>query len=492
MIRVLLILMILCSVFRINSFSQEMYFSPITSFNEGVGTGYSIAPTTDGGYIGVGSLGVGVFNSYILIFRINANGSLQWYNATQAQGINIGYKIIPTNDNNFLIVARIAEAPSGFPSQPIRGAYFTKINAQGDIIWENTYSEEGATYLLDGCQAINNDFYFAGNNFGDGAINTSDGAWVIKSNSDGDTLWTKTLETNVVGGYSVVPSFDSGCILSGVDHFVYEDTASGSSLSYQNPSPTFIKLDQQGNRIWQNYIDTTINGTLEDGITIDGYTSVFAGYCANINGSVQKAFLASIDEFGDTLWTKTIEGITSFYSISLYENENAFVCGGYFSNGNGSIPATAKFDFNGNLIWKKVYTDIPNSNVIWGVHSTPDGGVIATGKYSGNNNGILILKTNNQGEYSSVGLDVILNDLINKIKVFPNPVISKLNIDMSGMEFDNLKTEIYNSEGRLIKETSFQKQKLVKLELSEIPTGLYNLRLIFDNKSTINKKIVKK
>jgi hypothetical protein len=126
------------------------------------------------------------------------------------------------------------------------------------------------------------------------------------------------------------------------------------------------------------------------------------------------------------------------------------------------------------------------------VHSTPDGGVIATGKYSGNNNGILILKTNNQGEYSSVGLDVILNDLSNKLKAFPNPVISQLNIDMSGMEFDNLKIEIYSSEGRLIKERSFQKQELVKLEMSGIPSGLYNLRMIVDNESILNKKIVKK
>jgi hypothetical protein len=482
----------LCSVFK-NSFSQEMYFSSLTSFNEGVGTGYSIVPTADGGYIGVGSLGVGLFNSYVLIFKINENGDLQWYNATEAQSINIGYKIIATNDNNFLIVARVAEAPPGFPAQPYRGVYFTKINAQGDVIWENTYSEEGSTYLYDGCQAINNDFYFAGNNYGDGVINPSEGALVIKTNNDGDTLWTKTLEANMVGGLSVVPSFDSGCILSGLDHFVYEDTASGSSLSYQNPSPSFIKLDQQGNRIWQNYVDTTINGRFEDGITIDGYNSIFAGTCANISGSNRKAFLASIDEFGDTLWTKTIEGISRFHSISLYENESAFVCGGYLFNGNRHIPATAKFDFNGNLIWKKVYTDIYEDNRIWGVHSTQDGGVIATGKHSDNNiNGLLILKTNNQGEFSSVGLDLFHDNLNNKISVFPNPVVSHLTIELSEVDYNNLKTEIYNSEGRLIKEMSFQNQKLVKLELSEIPTGLYNLRMIIDNESIINKKIVKK
>lgn len=488
--KLLIITLLFCSLFRINSFSQEMYFTSLTSFN-GSGAGHSIVPTADGGYIGIGQLFQSFFNSYILIFKINETGNLEWYNTIEGQDINIGYKIITTNDNNYLIVARVAEAPPGFPAQPVKGAYFSKINEQGDVIWENTYSEEGYTYLLDACQATNNDFYYVGNNFGDGIINTSDGAWVIKTNNDGDTLWTKTLETNIVSGLSIIPSFDSGCILNGIDHFVYEDTVSG--LSYQNPTPSFIKLDEQGNQLWQNYVDTTVNARLEEGITIDGYNSIFTGSIANFNNSIRNAFLVSIDEFGDTLWTKTIEGISRFISISLYKNQNAFVCGGYLNDGNRHIPATAKFDFDGNLLWKKVYTEIHEDNMIWGVHSTQDGGFIATGKYFNNNiNGVLILKTNYLGEYSTVGLDLIPNIISNEITVFPNPLKSQLTIDLSEIDYNNLKTEIYNSEGKIIKEMNFQNEKLVKLELSELPSGLYNLRLLIDNESAINKKIVKK
>lgn len=483
----LFILIVLCTLIRTNSFSQEMYFSPITSLN-GSGAGYSIIPTNDGGYMGVGQLFQSLYNSYILLFKIDESGGLEWYNTIEGQGINVGYKIISTNDNNFLILARVAEAPSGFPSQPNTGSYFSKINSEGDVIWENTYSEEGATYLLDVCEGINNDFYYTGNNFGDGVINTNDGAWVVKTNSVGDTLWTKTLEDSIVAGFCIVPSFDDGCVVSGKDHFVYYDSVAG--LSYQYPTPSFFKLNGNGDVIWQKYIDTTLNITVDAGKTIDNYNSIFVGRIAEYNSANKKAYVTRIDEFGDTVWTKTVEGISKFYSVSIYENENAFVCGGYFYDGTRHIPAIAKFDLDGNLIWKKIYTNLYEDNRIWGIHATNDEGAIAVGKYFNNNtNGVLILKTNSQGEYSSLGIDSF-NQSVN-ILVYPNPVANYTTLDLSNVDYNSLNLVIYNYDGKKIKERDYQFEEKIQLDLSSIANGLYHMVITFDNQSSVSKKIVK-
>lgn len=483
----LFILLILSAFLRSNSFSQEMFFSPITSLN---GSGFSIVPSNDGGYLGVGQLFHSLFESYVLIFKINETGGLQWYNTIESQGINMGYKIINTNDNNYLILASVDEAPSGFPSQPIIGTYFSKISSDGDIIWENTYSEEGPTYLLDVCQVSTNDFYFTGNNHGDGVVNTNNGAWVIKANNDGDTLWTKTLDNNIIAGNCVVPTFNDGCIVNGKDHFVYEDVVTGSN--YQYPTPSFFKLNESGDIIWQNYLDTTRNIDFVSGATIDNYSSIFVGSTADYNSGNRKAFVVRIDEFGDTLWTKTIESISMFYSVSLYDDESTFVCGGHFYDGTRHIPAIAKIDFDGNLIWKKVYTSLFEDNRIWGIHSTQDGGAIAIGKYYNNNTGgVLILKTNSQGEYSSLGIDFL--DLIqsSNISVYPNPVTDNATINLSGIDYTKLKISIYSFEGRVIHEQEFNHENQIHLDMNSYSNGVYNCILNFDDITSISKKIVK-
>lgn len=467
-----------------------MFFSPITSITGG-GSGFSIISTDDGGYMGVGQLFQSMFNSYVIIFRLNEFGEMQWYNTIEAQDVNVGYKIINTFDNDFLILARVAEAPSGFPTQPVVGAYYSKINSDGDVIWENTYSEEGFTYLIDVCEGINNDFYYTGNNYGDGVINTKEGAWVVKTNSVGDTLWTKTLEDSIIAGSCIVPSFDDGCIMSGRDHFVHYD--SSSALNDQYPSPSFFKLHENGDVIWQKYIDTARNITIDAGKSIDNYHSIFVGRIADYNSGNKKAYVIRMDEFGDTLWTKTIEGITKFYSVSLYENENAFVCGGYLYDGTRHIPAIVKFDLNGNIIWEKVYTSLYESNRIWGIHATNDGGAIATGTYFNNNTGgILILKTDSLGEYSTVGFDLFDNYNQNtSIKVFPNPTSDFINLDLSEFDYTNLKLSIYNFDGRLVDDLEFSTEKLIQFNMDSYSVGVYHFVFNFDSNIKVLKKVVK-
>ncbi len=76
-----------------------------------------------------------------------------------------------------------------------------------------------------------------------------------------------------------------------------------------------------------------------------------------------------------------------------------------------------------------------------------------------------------------------------KIYVFPNPVKNSLLIDVQTAE-SKLKATIYNTYGKKIHETEVEKKVNFQLDVSNLISGIYILKLEFD-KNTFFKKIIK-
>ena len=76
----------------------------------------------------------------------------------------------------------------------------------------------------------------------DNALGQTD-IWLIKTDSNGDTLWTKAVGGNKKdGGKTVEITADGGMILGGITR----------SFGLINPNYYFIKTDSLGNIEWQN------------------------------------------------------------------------------------------------------------------------------------------------------------------------------------------------------------------------------------------------
>ncbi|MBI1836698.1 MAG: SBBP repeat-containing protein [Flavobacteriia bacterium] len=98
----------------------------------------------------------------------------------------------------------------------------------------------------------------------------------------------------------------------------------------------------------------------------DNNTNIFlAGYTVK-NGSKKDYLLVKINALGDTLWTKTFNGLGSkddeILSIVADGVGNVFVTGYSRDSNNGDDIVTIKYDSNGALIWMSSYNNGSNNN----------------------------------------------------------------------------------------------------------------------------------
>ena len=103
---------------------------------------------------------------------------------------------------------------------------------------------------------------------------------------------------------------------------------------------------------------------------------------------------------------------------------------------------------------------------------------------------------NTIGQYEhnegTLGVLQTLNDL--KIKIFPNPTEDLLNLNFHYPKQGKLIMELYDIAGNLVLNRDFIELdsglNQQSIDVSEIKSGIYNCRLIFENYS-ITKKIIK-
>ncbi len=84
------------------------------------------------------------------------------------------------------------------------------------------------------------------------------------------------------------------------------------------------------------------------------------------------------------------------------------------------------------------------------------------------------------------------SDFSDKISIFPNPSFEFVSIQSQLLKPYDVKIELYNSQGKLIKEEKTLKAKEInaKLDMQKLPSGIYNIRIQVGD-SVYSRKIVK-
>ncbi len=297
--------------------------------------GRSVKQTSDGGYIISGvTFGAGGYDAYLI--KANAQGDTLWSRTYGGEGYDWGHSVQQTSDSGYIIAGYTNSFGAGYDD-----VYLIKTNAQGDTLWTRTYGGAGYDWGHSVQQTSDSGYIIAGSTTSFGA--GGDDVYLIKTNASGDTLWTRTYGgSNYDDGYSVQQTSDGGYIIAG------GTDSSGVGLY----DVYLIKTNPSGDTLWTRAyggadvdIGYSVQQTSDSGYIIAGNTTSFgAGY--------DDVYLIKTDASGDTLWTRTYGGVDvdKGYSVQQTSDSGYTIAGYTYSFGAGYDDVyLIKTDANGNV-----------------------------------------------------------------------------------------------------------------------------------------------
>jgi len=350
----------------------------------------SVQQTTDGGYIITGraySFGGVTSDADIYLIRTDSIGDTLWTKIFGVStGNDFGFSVQQTSDGGFILTGRTANYGAGGVD-----VLLIRMDPNGTMVWVKTYGGTGDDYGLSTQQTSDNGFIIAGHTYSFSA--GADDVYLIRTDFNGDTLWTKTYGgTGSDWANSVQQTTDGGYIVAG-------KTQSFGAGDYD---VYVIRTNSIGDTLWTRTYGGTgtdygyaVEQTVDSGFVITGRTASFGA------GGVD-VYLIRTDPNGDTLWTKTYGGSLDDYGLAVQQTkDNGFIIAGEtYSFGAGSDDAyLIRTDINGDTLWTKAYGG-SLSDYASSVRQTLDGGYILAGRtasYGSGSQDVYLIKTDSLG-----------------------------------------------------------------------------------------------
>jgi hypothetical protein len=301
----------------------------------------------------------------VYVVRTDASGDTLWTCITGDAGEEQARQIEPTDDGGFAVFGWTNSYGAGLSS-----CYFIKLDSLGAIEWTQTYGGTGENHAWGGIPTSDGGYILTGHTDCSGSI--LEQVYLIKTDADGDTTWTRTYGGSGFDyGYKVQETQDGGYIIIGWT----TSYGVGSGDAY------LIKTDSEGNLEWQrtyggeSYDKGRSVRQTEDG----GY--IIAGETASFGAGSYDYYVIRTDAEGHTIWTKTFGGLDDDRAKSVWQTLDGgfIVSGGTFSFGIGPGEAYVwKLDPLGNTIWDLLIGGY-FYDTGYCVQQTQDGGFIVAG-----------------------------------------------------------------------------------------------------------------
>jgi hypothetical protein len=227
--------------------------------------GNSVRQTSDGGYIITGS-----HNDDVWLIKTDANGDDLWTKTYGDAGLfDCGYSVEQTTDSGYVLtgVTKRSNANGGGTTGGM--LWLIKTNAEGDTLWTKTY-EGGHPNISDYGNSVqqtaDGGYIMTGiKDHGGPGLTSGSGFWLIKTNMLGDTIWTKTYGDRFQydGGHSVQQTTSGGYIITGI-----RGTDRGADV-------WLIKTNFGGDTLWTKTFEgvgNSVQQTSDGGYIVAGIT----------------------------------------------------------------------------------------------------------------------------------------------------------------------------------------------------------------------------
>jgi len=260
-----------------------------------------------------------------------------------------------------------------------------------DTLWTQTFGGVGHDHAHVSLQTSDGGFVFTGSTstFGAGSYD----AWLTKTDSDGNEMWSQTYGgTAWDNGWSVEQTSDGGYIITG----------NTFSFGAGQSDVWLIKTDSSGNELWSQTIGGTVSevGTCVQQTSDGGY--IITGYTNSFSAGDNDVWLIKTDSNGNTVWAQTFGGIEHDEGDSVQQASDGgyIVAGSTQSIGLGDKDVwLIKTDSAGNELWNQTFG---GTDMDWGkcVQQAGDGGYIIAGftaSFGAGSNDAWLIKTDSEG-----------------------------------------------------------------------------------------------
>ena len=312
------------------------------TFGQGdVNRGNSVQQTLDLGYIVAGTTWPkGQKYSDMILVKTDSTGNEMWGRIYGGKWRDEGHSVRQTTDGGYIVAGLTDSSGNGN-----NDVCLLKTDASGNELWRKTYGGPGRDEGRSVRQTTNGGYIVAGltSSFG----NTNEQTYLLKTDPQGNLLWSKTFGgEGRDAGSSVCQTLDGGYIVAG----------STWPLGGTYSDVCLLKTDPDGNEIW----DKTFGGRYGDhGFAVEQTRDggiIVAGNTWPVGRIGQsKMLLLKTDVSGKEMWAKTFGGEGSTYGYSVCPTtDGGYVIAGKMEDldkGNDDI-CLIKTDDNGNLAWR--------------------------------------------------------------------------------------------------------------------------------------------
>jgi len=259
----------------------------------GEGNAKDMAPAGEGGVLIAGEYIEGDISNIYLI-KVDSSGSKEWERIITEKNSETVAGIVTLTEHGFVIAGyRMIEKT--YYHNSARQAFAMKVDGMGEIIWRQTYNEEGSIRIWDitsfqdkGCLIV-----------GTTTDNDPDGdVYALKIDENGQEVWKVVHESNSTQeAFVATSSSDGGFILAGTN----------GTIPNSIYDILVVKLDSNGQVLWSTVYGgpdyDKVNSIIctEDGAILVGKTRSFGA------GGVD-AYLLKINNTGYLIWEKMIGG----------------------------------------------------------------------------------------------------------------------------------------------------------------------------------------
>ncbi len=344
---------------------------------------YSVQQTTDGGYILGGdtySYGAGSYDFWLV--KTNANGDSLWSRTFGGSDNDRCYSVQQTTDGGYILGGLTYSYGAGQAD-----IWLVKTDANGDTTWTRTFGGSNWDYCYSVQQTSDGGYVLGGKTDSYGA--GSEDFWLVKTDANGDTLWTRTF-----GGsgsdpcHSVQQTTDGGYILGG-----FTGSYGAGSFDFW-----LVKTDVSGTEEWRS----TFGGSSSEACYSVQQTSdggyILGGKTDSYGAGGSDFWLVKTDANGDSLWSRTFGGSSFDECWSVQQTTD----GGYILGGFTESYGAGNYDFwlvgadaNGDSLWSHPFGG-SDYDFCQSVQQTTDGDYILggiTSSYGAGSNDFWLVKT---------------------------------------------------------------------------------------------------